>query len=357
MLSQIRAMLGGIAYIYFRKWVIYVTYSAQRKQRRSIDLESVVEKGDGYIKAVPWPIRLLLFKFDIPQDIDCHVFELKFPSPLIAAAFKDDLEILSFWRNFGLGGVTLKTLMPMARTGNPRPRLQSVSIGFGGGLLNALGLPGKGAKHTVGELQKSHFLSTTRPTGISLGGNSVQDYFHTFLTFHQYLKNTRFAYFYEINISCPNTPEGQDMVKNPDLLSSLLQQIRQETNAVVSVKLSPAQSNDELLKFGRLVASFPRTMLNLGNTQYKTCKEVGLWQSAISVGGGGHSGPKLFLRTLEMVRLMAPLGLPIIATGGISTPQQAQQILESGATLIGVATALVENPFCVPQINHHLAST
>lgn len=355
MFDRIRATLGGFGYVNFRRRVIVSTQNEQRNRRRPIDLETVIEIGDAAIKNIPVIILKTLFRFSIPKGLDCHLYNLRFPSPIIAAAFKDDLEILAFWRNFGLGGVTLKTLMPEPNSGNPRPRIQSISKSHGGGLINAMGLPGKGVKNAVTELRNANFLNTFTPTGFSLGGRSVDEYLTTFREFHNYLKNTRYAYFYEINISCPNTPEGQDMLKNPQLLSDLIQKIRLETQAVVSVKLSPSQSNDELVRFAKIVSEYPKTVLNLGNTKYKTCAEVGLAKNAISVGGGGYSGPGLFLRTLEMVRLLAPFGVPIIATGGISSPAQARLILKNGATLVGVATVLVENPFMIPKINRHLA--
>ncbi len=351
-----RAQICSVGYTAFRNWVIQHTYKTQAKHRHPIDLEEIVEKGDQYIKWVQLFLSPLLFSFKIPQGIGVTLHDLYFPSPLTVSSFKDDFHILSFWMNFGMGGATLKTLMPHPRVGNPRPRLQEVTIPGMKGLLNAMGLPGKGAPKAIEQLQKASLLKYRRPIGISLGGNSIDEYIETFRLFNVFLSTTTQPHYYEINISCPNTPEGQDMLQNPQLLDRLLTTLRSETTAVIGVKLSPDQDNSQLLLMTELVATHDKTYINLGNTRYRTCEQVGLATNAISVGGGGYSGEGLFPRTLEMVKLLADVGVPIMATGGISTAAQVEALLDHGATLVGMATALVQNPYCVPIINQRLAS-
>ncbi len=351
-----RAQICSVGYTTFRHWVIRLTERYQARHHQPLDLETVVEKGDRYIKWVQFFLSPLLFSFRIPSNIGVYLHDLYFPSPLTVAAFKDDLQILSFWVNFGMGGATLKTLMPYPREGNPRPRLQDVTMPGMRGLINAMGLPGKGAPKVIEQLGKAALMTYNRPIGISLGGNSISEYIETFRLFNDYLPTTSTPHYYEVNISCPNTPEGHDMLKNPQLLLELLQTIRSETTAVIGVKLSPDQENHQLLRMAELVKSIGKTYINLGNTQYKTCEQVGLATNAISIGGGGYSGEGLFPRTLEMVKLISELDIPIIATGGISTPEQVETVLDHGATLVGMATALVHNPYCVPIINQKLST-
>jgi len=351
-----RAQVCSLGYTTFRNWVIQRTYKDQSRRRIPLDLEEVVEKGDRLIKSIQLFASPFLFSFRIPEGIGRQLHDLYFPSPLTIAAFKDDLHILSFWMNFGMGGCTLKTVMPQEREGNPRPRLQEVTMPGIEGLLNAMGLPGKGAEKTAAQLTKSSLLKFRRPVGISLGGNSVDEYIETFRTFKAFFESHPVPHYYEINISCPNTPEGQDMLKNPQILDQLLRTLRSETPAVIGAKLSPDQDNSQLLVFAELVAGHDRTFINVGNTRYRTCEQVGLATNAISIGGGGYSGDGLFPRTLEMVKLLSQSGVPLIATGGISTASQVEALLDHGATLIGMATALVKNPYCVPIINRRLAA-
>ena len=69
--------------------------------------------------------------------------------------------------------------------------------------------------------------------------------------------------------------------------------------------------------------------INLGNTHYKRCEDVGLFSQTDD--WWGLSGPSLYSRTFELVELVAPIG-PIVATGGISSVSSADVL--AGATLV-----------------------
>ena len=58
----------------------------------------------------------------------------------------------------------------------------------------------------------------------------------------------------------------------------------------------------------------------------------------------------MYSRTLEMVNLLAPLQVPLMATGGIETFQQVQELKEAGANLFGIATGLITNPFRISAL-------
>jgi dihydroorotate dehydrogenase len=47
--------------------------------------------------------------------------------------------------------------------------------------------------------------------------------------------------------------------------------------------------------------------------------------------------------------------IPIIATGGISNYENVSLALKKGATLVGMASQLVIDPFQIPQINSKLS--
>ena len=74
---------------------------------------------------------------------------------------------------------------------------------------------------------------------------------------------------------------------------------------------------------------------------------------------GGLSGAPLRARSTEMVRFIARRTggrLPIIGVGGISSPQEAVEKLDAGASLVQVYTGLVyAGPGLVKSINRHCA--
>jgi dihydroorotate dehydrogenase len=298
----------------------------------------------------------LAYDFPIPEGIGVHLYDLHFPSPLTLASFKDDLKVVEIWLRLGLGGATLKTILKEVSQGNPRPRLQEIIVDGQAGLLNALGLPGEGVAGLVQSLRESSLFTYGRPIGISIGGHTISEYQDNFLELHRFLSSLGdISYYFELNISCPNTPYGQDMTKSPHLLESLLQFMRKHSDDVIGVKLSPDQSNQDLLVYAEVIKSVQKTYVNLGNAPYRKCSDVGLPEEAISVGGGGQSGPGIFKRTLEMTTILAPMKLPIVATGGVSTVFHVKALQEKGALLMGMATAVVQDPYRIPRINRALA--
>ena len=48
--------------------------------------------------------------------------------------------------------------------------------------------------------------------------------------------------------------------------------------------------------------------------------------------------------------------LPIIATGGVSSYENVKELLDNGASLTGMATLLVSDPFQIPLINYRLST-
>ena len=58
-----------------------------------------------------------------------------------------------------------------------------------------------------------------------------------------------------------------------------------------------------------------------------------------------------------MVQLVSSkCDVPIIATGGVSSYENVRELLDSGASLTGIATLLVTDPFQIPLINQKLSN-
>lgn len=338
----------SFCYRHGRSTAVSFVYECQKRQHRVHDLEDVIEFGDRMLRLLP----RFAFSFPIPEGIGVELFDLHFPSPLILAAFKGDLEVLNRWLMLGLGAVTIKTVMGTGREGNPRPRIQELP---GGNFLNAMGLPCPGVNRRIQELERAfqngRLLLPGRPLGISIGGNSLDEYMSNFERFRDLFAKQPVPHYFEINISCPNTPEGQDMVSRPGLLRELLHSMRQKSSAVFIVKLSPDMSDSDILRFADLAGECEKTALNLGNTQYRSCEQAGLPREAIAVGGGGFSGPALYPRTLAMTKLVASTGVKIVATGGIDSADKVCELQRSGATLVGMASAVVKDMYTIPRIN------
>ena len=342
-------MLLSAGYTLSRKSTLEGVYAWQRLTGRPKDLETGIHIGHKALKwlsrTCPWAVQ-----FPIPSGQEVCLYDIQFPYPLILAAYEGDLEMVKIWEHFGLGGVTLKTVLLEERQGNSRPRIQEIQTPHGKGLINAMGLPGKGVGTLIREL--NHYIPTpNKPVGLSIGGHTLAEYINVFKQLHHFVSShpvwRHHPTFFELNISCPNTSDGQNIVKNPTLLTPLLSGIRDICKqSIVSVKLSPDQSNEALDIMASLIKPFGKMALTLGNTQYRTASSLGLPPNALSTQGGGLSGPALFERTVAMTQHLHHHNLPIIATGGVCAA--TFPLLKSkGATLAGVASAMVSNPYCM----------
>ena len=120
------------------------------------------------------------------------------------------------------------------------------------------------------------------------------------------------------------------------------------------MKISPDWSDDHLRKIGDIIRVKDKMLVNAGNTQFRTINDLGLKKGQLPRNGGGLSGVAIFPRTLKMIHIFKDLNISIMATGGISTVHHLRAAKHAGATLFGMATALIMDPYCIPKINYQL---
>lgn len=350
---KLRIILFSFLYRASRYLITNIIYIYQKIFFKSKDLETAVKLGDGMLGSIVF-LKKMIYNFPIKPGIYVKIFDLVFPSPLIGSSFKSERHVLDSWLQMGLGGLIFKTIMEDSRNGNPRPRLQDIKIEGNRGLVNALGLPGPGIELFLEEIHNSILWSYNRPLGISIGGCDPEDYFISIQKVNQKLKKTNYDYFYELNISCPNIKNGLTIGDNPQLLELLIKKIRKNINNVISVKISPDSSDSIINEIGEICSSYPSVMINAGNTKYINSSDISLTKSDFTMPGGGLSGPSLFSRTLEMTLILSKYDIPIIATGGISNINHINALSNAGASLFGIATGLVLDPYCIPRINQNI---
>lgn len=176
----------------------------------------------------------------------------------------------------------------------------------------------------------------------------------------------RYADIIVVNVSSPNTP-GLRSLQSVEPLSNILkgvveatQRVNRKSKPAIMVKVSPDEdSEDQVLGICEAIFSSGVDGVIVGNTtkrrpdplpQGYTLSEK---EAAVLLEEGGYSGPQLFERTLDLVkryRRILDQGLPhrahdkpkaIFATGGITNGRQALEVLNAGADIALVYTALV----------------
>lgn len=238
-----------------------------------------------------------------------------------------------------LGGLVTKAVSPEPRAGHPGPRVAE----FEGGMLNAVGLANPGLEHVARvdlpwletHVQRARVL-------VNVVGSIVPDY----VTVIRRLADVSVIAAFELNVSCPNTARGGEEFGADDLvLAQLVTRCREATAKPLIVKLAPT-----LPDIGRTAAAAAKAGAH-GFSVVNTLPGT-LWRGngsgrrpRLGYGQGGVSGPALLaVGVLATRRVWERTGLPVIGVGGIRTPEDVEQYLAAGATLVAIGTAALADP-------------
>ncbi len=324
-------------------------------------------------KAHEWTMALLTFVCAIPgvrsllrslyavhsDELAVEVAGLKFPNPVgLAAGFDKDARWLKQMRVLGFGFVEIGTVTPLPQEGNPQPRL--FRLPKDKGIINRMGFNNSGMAAAAARLRK-------RPSGLIVGGNigknkitpnekAESDYVQCFNALYDHVD------YFVVNVSSPNTPglrELQEKEPLQRLLETLMKEcLNRPVERPIFLKIAPDLTNDQLDDIVELVQETGIAGVIATNT---TISRAGLRTSAEEVeqmGAGGLSGAPVRERSTEVIRYLhgqSKGGFPIIGVGGICGPEDAQEKLEAGASLVQVYSGLIhEGPALVKRINRGL---
>jgi dihydroorotate dehydrogenase (NAD+) catalytic subunit len=282
-----------------------------------------------------------------PVELGVEVAGIALPNPIVAASgtFGHGAEVARVCPPDRLGAVTVKSLAAYEWPGNPPPRLAPTS---GGGMLNSVGLQGPGVEHWV-----EHELPELRATGArvvaSVWGRTVDD----FAVAAKMLEPAAFDLVaVEINVSCPNIEDRSRMFAHSvEGTAAVVGAVRgAELGRPLFAKLSPNTS--DVVDIARAALDAGATGLTLVNTLLGFDVDAAGRRPRLGAGGGGLSGPPLkpvALRVVHDVSRALP-GTPIIGTGGVSSGEDAVQMLLAGASAVGVGTATFREPRAMLRI-------
>ena len=354
-MQQLRVLFLSWSYQWIRLVVLGVIFLFQRIFFLTKDLEVAINFGDRLSEILmDSPTRKFVFYFSHHASLSREFCNMMFASPLTFASFKGHIPTVRSWLDLGAGGGCFKTILSEQSHGNPRPRIVQCQKGGGAHFINALGLPGKGCFDFVNQLKSFPFQQYNVPLGLSIGGEDLPGYLSAFNRLLPFVESHKSQIYFELNLSCPNTSTGLALGQQLNQIETLLNEIRFKTDRPISVKVSPSFENRYLCEIADLLTSFESIFLNCGNTLPVCLPFENISKQAIYVGRGGLSGPSLFPRTMEMIGLLKSFRIPLMATGGVSSVANVKLALESGAGLVGMATALVPDPYLIPRVNRSL---
>jgi dihydroorotate dehydrogenase len=301
------------------------------------------------------------------------VFGLGFPNPLgLAAGLDKQGTAIAAWLAIRFGCAEIGTVTPRPQPGNPKPRLFRLPADRA--IINRFGFNSEGAEGVARNLSRAPTAvarAAGNPkdawgfrVGINIGRNkdtpnerAAEDYLRTIDVLH------RFADYFAINVSSPNTAGLRDLQESESLRRLVDQAVRRvrenspDRAIPVLVKLSPDSAENDLLRSADAAVEGGAAGIIATNT---TVARPNLRSGATSKEAGGLSGAPLKAAATAACRLLFRhygKRVPIVGVGGIFTAADAYERIRSGATLVQVYTALIyEGPGMVQEILAGLAA-
>jgi len=320
----------------------------------------------GSTNVTKWLTSLL---YDYNDDaLKTTVDGVKYRNPMgLSAGFDKDGELTKIYPSLGFGLAELGSITGEICPGNPGKRLfrmiksKAIVVWYGLNNMGAEKLSKNLSNQDFGRLRVGINAALTNQTSNFDLDAAVKDYVKTMTLFKD------IGDYFTINISCPNTQEGEPFVirENLDaLLTAVNEQIRPITRKPIYVKLAADMSIEEIdiivdACMDHKMDGFVCT--NLAKPEFNSehrPEEYPTTQGLLPKGKGAMSGLPLQRISTDVVRHVyrkTQGKMTIIGVGGIFTAKDAYEKITSGANLCHMITTMIfDGPQNISEINRGL---
>ena len=260
------------------------------------------------------------------RSIEVDLCGIRLPNPIgLAAGFDKSCRHLDALGRLGFGFVVGGTITRAPRSGNPKPRI--VRSRRRRAIVNSMGLPNPGAEAAATNLAGAR---RTAPRLASVADEDLEAAIGTVELLAPHVDG------FELNASSPNAPWRHDSAH----MSTLLAAFRERTELPVLLKLPPFTSSEERAT----VLDLARAAVDAGAQGLVCSNTVPVEEPRLAAGRGGLSGAPLRELTPQIVSDVAAAtgrSVPIVACGGIFTPEDVGACLAAGATAVQLYTGLI----------------
>ena len=281
-------------------------------------------------------------------DLTVNLAGVTLKNPIIPASgtFGYGREFAELYDLNILGAFSWKGTTAEPRDGNPLPRIAEAP----GGMLNAVGLQNPGIDAVIRE-ELPHIRQIFHgPVIANIGGFSPEEYAENC----RKLNDAEQVSILEVNISCPNVHAGgRNFGCGPKAAAEVTAAVRRVTRKPVFMKLTP--NTADIAEVARACAGEGADGLCLINTLLGMRIDLRTRRPVLANRTGGLSGPAVFPVALRMVwDVYEAVDLPIIGCGGVSSAEDAAEMMLAGASAVEVGAANLRDPFACKRIVENL---
>ena len=288
----------------------------------------------------------------IEVDLTAQIGSVVLPNPVMTASGTagHGAELAAYVDLSALGAVVVKSVSAEPWPGNPPLRVTEVR----GGMLNSVGLQGPGVEAWL-EHDLPPLLATGARVVASIWGRSVADYEKAATMLADAPPQVVAV---EVNLSCPNTEAKRDLFAHSETATADAIAATSGCRRPRWAKLSPNVT--DLAPIAAAAHHAGAEAVTLVNTVMGMAidPDTGEYRLGSGERGGGLSGAAIHpvaVRAVHDVHAALP-ELPIVGVGGISTGEDAAELILAGASAVQVGTATFADPRAPRQVLDGLAA-
>ncbi len=243
-----------------------------------------------------------------------------------------------------LGSFSWKGTTRDPRPGNSQPRIAETAAG----MLNAVGLQNPGMEAVLREEVPNIAKLFRGPVIANVCGFSLEEYAENCAR----LNDAEQVRILEVNISCPNVHAGgKNFGSDPQSAAAVTRAVRAAAKKPVFMKLSPNVT--DIAEIAKACEAEGADGLCLINTLLGMRIDLNTRRPLLANRTGGLSGPAVFPVAVRMVwDVYEAVGekIPIIGCGGVSSAEDAAEMMLAGASAVEVGAASLRDPWACKKI-------
>ncbi|WP_019154781.1 dihydroorotate dehydrogenase [Robertmurraya massiliosenegalensis] len=246
-----------------------------------------------------------------------------------------------------LGAIVPKSITLDPRSGNKTPRVCETVAG----MINSIGIQSKGIQYYM-DHYVPFYSKFTPPLISSLSADSIDE----FAEIAHIVTQSDDVAAIELNISCPNLKgNGLAFGMDPEVTFKLIKEVRAVTHKPIIAKLSPNVTSIQEIALAAEEAG--SNSLNVANTLLAMSIDVHTRKPKIGNVMGGLSGPAIKPVIIRMIYQVAQVvKIPIIGCGGVSSGEDAIEMMLAGASAVQVGTSSFIQPDAMLRILNEIDS-